>query len=582
MTHRWSVPTDAGGDEAEMRLAAKLRVEPIVARVLLARGRGSDAASWLSPSLRAGLHDPSLLPDLDRAAGRLLDAARSGERIAIYGDYDVDGVTASAILWHVLRAVAPQAELVTYIPHRLDEGYGLHPEAVRTLAGGGSRVIVSVDCGVTAFEAGATARELGVDLIITDHHNLPPEADGVPGAFAVVHPRRAGSAYPFGELCGAGVAFKLAWRIATVAAGGERVDEPMRETLLDLLALAALGTVADIVPLVDENRVIARFGLARVRATAIDGLGALVRASGLAGEAIDAEAAGFKLGPRLNAAGRLGHAREALELLTTATGDRAGEIARMLTSVNAERQSVERRIFEQACAAAEAGGMAADSSRAIVLADERWHPGVVGIVCSRLVRRYRRPSILLRRDNGSCAGSGRSIDGYSLHAGLAASAEHLTRFGGHDMAAGLALETGKLDAFRDAFAAHASAHIDESMLARTLSVDATASLGELSAEAVRRLRGLGPFGRENPPPRLVVRGLRVADAPRPMGQHGKHLALRASAGGGAMRLVAWDWGDRIDRLPAGTRFDAVVEPKLNTWNGVTSVEGELVDARVGG
>ncbi|MEM1164741.1 MAG: single-stranded-DNA-specific exonuclease RecJ [Planctomycetota bacterium] len=581
MTHRWSVRTDAGGDEAEMRLAARLRIEPVVARVLLARRRGDEAESWLTPSLRAGLHDPSHLPDLDRAAARLLDAARSGHPIAIYGDYDVDGVTASAILWHVLRAVVPHALLMTYIPHRLDEGYGVHAGAVRTLAEQGARVIVSVDCGVTAFEPAAAARECGVDLIITDHHNLPPRESGLPDAYAVVHPRLEGSEYPFGELCGAGVAFKLAWRIATMAAGSERVHEPMRETLLDLLALAALGTVADIVPLVDENRVIARFGLARVRTTRIAGLGALVRASGLAGESVDAEAAGFKLAPRLNACGRLGHAREALELLTTAEGDRAGEIARVLTSVNAERQSIERRIFEEACEAAESAGQTEPSARAIVLADERWHPGVVGIVCSRLVRRYHRPSILLHRDNGTCAGSGRSIDGYSLHAGLAASAAHLTRFGGHDMAAGLALETAHLDAFSATFGAHAAEHIDDSMLVRRLDVDAPATLSELSAESVHRLRTLGPFGRENPPPRLVVRDLRIADAPRLMGERGRHLALRASAGGAsAIRLIGWGWGDRAEHLAAGQRIDAVIEPKLNTWNGVTSVEGELVDARV--
>jgi single-stranded-DNA-specific exonuclease len=356
LTHRWIPPdlNDPGGSPESGVATATVgaaRLEPLVARVLLARGKRTyeEIAAFCHPRL-TDLHDPALLPDIDKAAQRLLSALSAGEPIVIYGDYDVDGMTATAILFHTMRAIAPGAPVSTYVPHRLDEGYGLHSEAIEQLAREGARVVVSVDCGVTAFEPATVARRLGLDLIITDHHNLAGEGaastqgdEQLPDAFAVVHPRRKCSAYPFPDLCGAAVAFKLAWRMATTAAGG-RVGDAMRSTLLDMLALAALGTIADIVPLVGENRLIARHGLARLRSTGLQGLATLIEVSGLAGENIDAEHVGFWLGPRLNACGRMGHAREAVELLTTAPPDEARRIATKLTALNEDRQKTERAI----------------------------------------------------------------------------------------------------------------------------------------------------------------------------------------------------------------------------------------------
>ncbi|MBZ0171517.1 MAG: DHH family phosphoesterase, partial [Phycisphaerales bacterium] len=367
----------------------------LLEKVLAVRGV-TDARAFLDPSL-LHLHEPGLLPGIDRACERLLAAARAGEPIVVYGDYDVDGMTATAILYRVLRALEPGADVSTYVPHRLEEGYGLNSAAMLELSGRGARVVVSVDCGITAHEPARVAREVGLDLIITDHHNPPDGGETVPEAYAIVHPRLpfAGAAYPFGELCGAGVAYKIAWRMATMHEGSERVAGPVRTLLLDLLALAALGTVADVVPLVDENRVITRFGLSRCRTTAITGLVALIEAAGLAGEAIDSESVGFRLGPMLNASGRMGHAAEAVELLTTEDRSRADEIARGLCELNEERKRTQLKIFEQAVEMAEAAGMTGDDRRAIVLAHEDWHPGVVGIVCSRLVERYSRPAVLM-------------------------------------------------------------------------------------------------------------------------------------------------------------------------------------------
>ena len=560
----------------------------LVERVLRSRGITEAAAAdrFLQPKL-THLHDPSLIPDLDRAAARLLMAARGGERIAIYGDYDVDGITASAILFHVLRAVAPAADVVTYVPHRIDEGYGLNDAAIRELAEGGARVIVSVDCGVTAVGPARVARECGVDLIITDHHNPPATLAELPEAFAVVHPRRPDSKYPFGELCGAGVAFKVAWRVATLAGSGPKVPESVRAVLMDMLGLAGLGTIADVVPLVDENRAIASFGLVRVRTTSVEGLAALVQASGLGDEKISAMDAGFKIGPRLNACGRMGHAREAVELLTTATGVRAREIAAQLTELNDKRRETERAIFKQACERAEAAGMTGPDHRAIVLADPSWHAGVVGIVCSRMVEKYHRPTILMAMGPQHCHGSGRSIDGFSLHAGLAACATHLMQFGGHDMAAGLRLASDRLEGFTRAFVDHANQRIAATDLVGRVEYDCEARAAELEVATVEGLARLGPFGRGNPPVLLRLTGLRIAHLPQTFGKLNAHLGIQVEAAGGTqrgspLRLVLWKWGHRAAEFRRGMLLEAVVTPVLSEWAGSRRVEGHVSDLRVVG
>lgn len=565
----------------------------LVDRVLAARGidpAAPDAAAFLDPRLNH-LHDPSLMPGVDRAAARLLEALRAGQAIAIYGDYDVDGVTATAILYHMMLALEPGAasRVITYVPHRLEEGYGLNAEAIGELARQGARVIVSVDCGVTAFAPAARARAEGVDLIITDHHNPPAEGEGVPDAYAVVHPRAPGSRYPFADLCGAGVAYKLAWRMATMHERSARLTPALRAMLVDLLAFAALGTIADVVPLVGENRVIARFGLVRVRESPFAGLRALVEASGLDGEKVDTMAVGFRIAPRLNAAGRMGHARDAVELFTTATGERAAQIARELTVQNDARRRVEREILEQACEMAEAAGMTRPDRRAVVLAHENWHPGVVGIVCSKLAERYSRPTILMQRRDGLCSGSGRSVEGFNLHAGLSACAPMLERFGGHDMAAGLHLFEAKLPAFVEAFTAHANGLIDEEMLRPLLRLDCDAALGELTPQAVRELDLLEPFGRDNPRVVLAVRGVRLVER-RTFGSGARHLSvlLRAAdggsgwgSGGPVVRAIAWDRADLAPRLTPGMALDVAARPALSHFGGRTTVEPLIEDLRPG-
>lgn len=573
LTHRWIEPKLNASPSA-----LGIGWPPVVERLLLARGWADREAAlqFCHPRLKDGLHPPSLMPDLDRAAERLLDAARARDHVVIYGDYDVDGICATAILFHVLRAIAPDARLSTYVPHRIDEGYGLSCEAIEHLANDGAAVIVSVDCGATANEPAARARARGIDLIITDHHNL---ASPLPEAYALVHPARD-DAYPYPHLCGAGVAFKLAWRLATMHQGSERVSSEMRETLLDMLALAGLATIADVVPLTGENRIIARFGLSRTKHTRLTGLDALLKAAGLDGQRIGSEEAGFTLGPRLNAIGRLGHAKAAVELFTTAAPDRAAEIASELNALNRARQETERRIFDVAAERAEAAGMTGDGSRGIVLADEDWHPGVVGIVCSRLIGRFHRPAILMQREEGRCRGSGRSIDGFNLHAALVACAEHLDTFGGHDMAAGLALEASKLDAFMAAFLDHCNERIGPELLVPPLTIDCEATLDELNLDAVRHLERLGPFGRDNPEPTFLLRDVRATSDAEPMGAQAKHMCVRVQQGTRQSRMIAWRWGEHREQIRAGAVFDVAVRAKLNEWNGCVSVQPQIRDVRL--
>lgn len=551
---------------------------PLTARVLA--GRPHLSPGDLEPKL-TGLHDPSAIPDLDKAAQTLLEAARGGQCIAIYGDYDVDGTTGSAILHHVLKALAPNARLLHYVPHRLKDGYGVHVHAIEALAARGARVVVTVDCGITAIGPARRARELGLTLIITDHHNPPATVDDLPDAHAVVHPARPDSAYPYSDLCGAGVAFKLAWRLATLAGEGGRATASLRSLLLDLLPLAALGTVADVSPLTGENRVLVSHGLALTRRTRVRGLAVLAERCVREARAISVGDLGFRLGPRINALGRVDHASEAFELLTTNDEARIEAICQTMDRLNAQRQSIEKRIVDRAMAEAHRLGMDRDDHRAIVLAHEDWHPGVVGIACSRLVERFGRPTILMQRGEGQCKGSGRSIPGFNLHGAVEACRHEVLSFGGHNAAIGLAVAPERLDAFTQALVEHANATLSVEDLTPELAIDAHAALGELDEPTIASLERLGPFGRGNPTPRILLRGVRVPQPPTLLGAGGGHLSLFVGDGSGAtLRLVGWGWGRHAEQVRSGTTLDVVVTPRVEEYRGVRSVRGEISDVRI--
>jgi len=563
----------------------------LVPRVLAARGLGADhAATAFIEAKLTGLHEPRLIPDMDRAAQRLLAALHAGDPVVIYGDYDVDGVTSTAILYRMFKLLAPASDVRTYVPHRLEEGYGLNAKAIETLAGEGARVIVSVDCGITAVHPAQVALRRGLDLIITDHHNPPATMADLPAAYAVVHPRRPDSSYPFGELSGAGVAYKLAWRMAAIAGDGERSAPPARTLLVELLAFAALGAIADVVPLVGENRVITKHGLNRLKHSPFTGVRALVDRAGLSGEKVGEWDVGFRLAPRLNACGRMGHAREAVELFITEDAARAAMIADGLEIANDQRRAVEQRIVEQASQMAQQRGMTAPGKHAIVLADPAWHAGVVGICCSRLMERFGRPTILMQMETegpraGEAHGSGRAIEGYNLHAALASCENDLVKFGGHDRAAGLRVRAGRLEAFTEALTAHATANIHADELTLCATADTTAAPSDLDLQAVRRLLELRPFGPGNPGIRLLLRGVKLEQDPRRFGAQGSHLELLVGDGQRRLKLTAWRLGEQLAPggslqrvLARGARIDAIIEPKIDTYGG-EHVVGELIDLR---
>ena len=574
---------------------------PLLGRLLALRGIADDesAKGFMNPRLE-DLQDPAELPGCVAAAKRLVQAVADQQPVVVYGDYDVDGVTAASILWHTLRKLGHEA-VSTYVPHRLEEGYGLNAEAFDRFAAEDVKpLVVSVDCGITAVAVAEHARALGVELIITDHHEFDPAA--LPAATALVHPglpkeltgddasaagaeEEAASGAGVSPLCGAGVAFKLAWQVAREHCGSDRVPAEMKRLLMDVLPLAALGTVADVVPLVGENRVIVARGLARIKDTPWLGLNALLEAAELKSQKVDAYHAGFVLGPRLNACGRMGHAKEAVTLLTDASPRQAEELARFLTQQNDRRRATERKILAQAHEMVAERGDDSPDCRAIVLAHEEWHPGVIGIVASRLVEAYHRPAVLLGidRETGLAKGSARSIDGLDLHAAMSVCAHHCKTFGGHAMAAGLSLEASRIEAYRQELQAAVAERVAEEDLLPKIEIDSEIEFGQCTLAVFRQLERLAPFGRSNPSPRLVVRGATLARPGQRMGGSGKHLSLslRDDEGHG-LRAVGFGLGDLAEELPAGMKVDAVFQPKTNTWRGVTSAELHLLDVRRSG
>jgi single-stranded-DNA-specific exonuclease len=450
----------------------------------------------------------------------------------------------------------------------------LNVEAIRAIAAEGMDLVVTIDCGVTASETAKLACELGVDLIITDHHTPGPE---LPPATVVVHPT-LGGACPNPHLCGAGVAFKVAWAMAQELSGQSRVSAEFRQFLmLVALPLAGLGTIADVVPVTGENRIIARHGLAALRAAPLPGLRALIESARLTGSSIDGYDVGFKLAPRLNAAGRMGHARLAVELLTRADDNRAREIALYLEEHNRARQSKERKITQEAFKLVERLGLDGDANRAIVLVGEGWHAGVIGLVASRVVDRYRKPTIVISLEDGVGQGSGRSIERLDMAAALRACSEHLTTFGGHRMAAGLRIDAGCIEAFTEAFVDHANRRLTAADLVPRLRIDAEASLDELDLETVGTIAQMGPFGEGNPRPLLATDWLDLADEPRCVGKSGDHLQAVFAQSGAVIRAIAFGQAEVACQLKRHRKCRVAFEPIINEFNNRRSVELQVVD-----
>lgn len=558
MQKKWSIKTAA--DARCEDLSGNLGVGSITARILIGRGIATveEGMLFLAPSLSAMI-DPFQLKGMQAAVERVLLARKTGETVCIYGDYDVDGITGTALLVSFLR----QAGLACnyFIPNRFDDGYGLNEVALQQIVDSGASLIISVDCGITAVNEAAFCRQAGVDLIILDHHT---PGERIPEATAVVNPLQPGCPYPFKMLAGVGVAFNLLVALRSrmrqeglFGAG----DEP---DLRDWLDLVALGTIADVVPLVGQNRTYAFFGLQKLEHSRRPGISALKKVAGIM-ETVSCGQVGFRLAPRLNAAGRMESAVPGVELLLGTNIEECSVIADELDTANAERQRVERCIFEEAAAAVDGGG-AYPACRSIVLASREWHQGVIGIVASRLVERYHRPAILIAVDEqGGAKGSGRSIPGFHLLEALVACSGHLERFGGHRYAAGVGLKAENIDRFAAAFEAASGQILGDRELVPALDIDIDVRPAEVDLALADELKRMEPFGAGNPEPTLMLRNVTVVER-RIVGDG--HLKLRVSAGGRVFNAIAF----RQAECPTDGKLDIAFFPEANRWNNATTLQ----------
>jgi single-stranded-DNA-specific exonuclease len=546
----WTLPDCPPSAQAE--LVRALGISELTAAVLVRRGYTDPAVAQRFLAGEQPPHDPFLLGDMEAACVAIRAAVGQRRRICVHGDYDVDGIAATALAVLLLRELG--AEVAWHLPSRFDEGYGVRSETLARLADEGCGLVLTADCGITAVAEVAEAKERGLDVIVTDHHRPGETLPECP----IVATRP--STYPFPELCGTGVVYKLGQALF-----GAESDVPRRH--LDLVALA---TIADVVPLVDENRSLAIAGLRAVARTTKPGLRALMQSAGVDPAAVDAGAVGFRLAPRLNAAGRLGHPREALELLLTDDEAEARRLADSLEELNRERQAVEARILREAVAQVEEWPPDKRARRAYAVAGADWHEGVIGIVASRLVERYHRPVVLIAGAEGDWKGSGRSIPAFDLHAALGACSGLLGRWGGHRAAAGLSIPEENVDAFAEAFARHAGAALDEEDLEPVISIDAVVARdAQLSLDLCAELARLAPFGLGNPAPALLAPGCKLAELAT-VGE-GKHLRFRIRRddrdGGSA---IAFGQGSRLDALRPDVLYDVAFRLEENHWNGAVS------------
>jgi single-stranded-DNA-specific exonuclease len=549
-------------------LARALSIHPLAARVLATRGLADPAAAgrFLAPRL-SDLPDPFGMKGMEAAVARIVRAVEAGERIACYGDYDVDGVTSTVLLAGFLRAAGGDA--VTYTPHRLVEGYGLNAVAVGRLAGQGVRLIVTLDCGITSVPEVQEAALLGLDVVVVDHHTAPVE---LPAAAAILNPHQPGCGYPSKHLAAVGVTFCLALalrrRLRERGRFGEARPEPNLREALDLVAL---GTIADVVPLVEVNRILVHFGLDELSRSRRPGLRALKHVAGMAeGTPVTAGQVGFRLGPRINAAGRLADAGRGVRLLLSDDPAAAAALAEDLDRENRARQEIERQMLEEALA--DAQGRVRGGARGLVLSRDGWHPGVVGIVAARVAERFHRPAVLVGVADGVGKGSGRSIDGFHLYDALAACGAHLARFGGHRHAAGLTLEPGKLPAFREAFERFAAERLAPEDLVPRCRIEGWVDAAELDERAAEGLARLAPFGAGHAEPLFAVRA-RPAGA-RTVGAGGAHLKLRLGPG---LEAIGFSLGERL--ALCGGEVEAAVAIGFDEWDGSRRLQARIRDIR---
>lgn len=559
MTKKWE--TYSVDSNVIEEISSKNNISLLLARVLVNRGINTDEKiqKFLYPSLD-DLNDPYMLNDMDVAVKRINQAIEQKEKITIYGDYDVDGITSITILKRFLDENGIIVDY--YLPNRLEEGYGLNNNALQKIKERGTTLLITVDCGISAYDEIEFAKSLGIDVIVTDHHECPAV---LPDTFAVVDPKRPDSTYPFNSLAGVGVTFKLIHALSI------SMNLPS-ESYLKYLDIVCLGTVADIVPLIEENRVIVKYGLEYIQKTKNIGLKALINLSGYT--EIDSSAISFGLAPRINACGRMGEADIAVEMLLTSDEKKAAEIANKLQEKNKERQEVEKGIMADAVAKIEEAKMYKDN--AIVVGSENWYHGVIGIVASKITELYYKPSILVCFDDEMGKGSGRSIEGFDLHEALNVASEYLQKFGGHEMAIGLSVEKNKFNDFKEAIIKYANEKITEEFIP-VIKIDAEINTKEVSGKTIQDLKLLEPYGENNMPPIFMYKNIKV-DSIRTL-SNDKHLKLNVKDGNIVFDAIAFNMGDKKDSIRMGDKVDILFHLEINKFNGRETIQLNVKDIK---
>lgn len=548
--YQWkTLPCDQA---AAAELERRLKLPPLVASLLVTRGLADpeEAAAFLAGSME-DLHDPFLLSGMREAVPRIRQALENRERILIYGDYDADGVSSTALMICLMRHVG--ADFEYYIPHRSKEGYGLHIPPLQQARERGVKLVLTVDTGISAVDQIAFAKEAGMDVIVTDHHEPPSR---LPEAYALINPKLPYCSYPFKGLAGVGVAYKLATALL-----GEEVPASWTE-------LAALGTIADLMPLTDENRAIVRSGLRSMANSPFPGMTALLKTAGWKSGEVSAMNVAFGLAPRINASGRMSHADRAVKLLVTELAEEAEAAALELDILNKERQELVEQIVQEALSGLEAKAAAGKLPDVIVVAGEGWNVGVVGIVASKILERYYRPTLVLgiHPETGECKGSARSIPGFDIYEALTECADLLDHFGGHPSAAGMSLSREHLAEFERRLNEFAAGVLLPEHFVPTMVNDLECSLSEISLRAIEQMEALAPFGMGNPCPRLLIRGAKLVEC-KPIGKDGKHLRLTVAQNNTTMEAVAFGKGELAIMLAEEAELDIVAEAGINEWNG---------------
>ena len=548
-------------EEKVNEFSKKNNVSRLLSKVMLSRGFTDDAEvqKFLHPKLDE-LYDPFLINDMDIAVNRIMEACERKEKVTIYGDYDVDGITSIAVLKSFLLEQGMNVD--HYLPSRLEEGYGLNNDAIKKIYEQGTKLLITVDCGISAFNEIEYANELGIEVIVTDHHECPEK---LPNALAVLDPKREDSTYPFSSLAGVGVSFKLIQAISYKL----NLD---RKKYLKYLDIVCLGTVADIVPLLDENRIIVNYGLILMRQTRKVGLQELIVASGYS--KIDSTSISFGLAPRLNACGRMGKADLALELILTTDREEARKIALELNEINKERQEVEKRIISEAIETIERDKLYENGI--IVVNNENWHHGVICIVASKNTETYYKPSILICMENGKGKGSGRSIEGFDLHGALSKCDDLLDKFGGHEMAIGLSIDESNLnDLKKRLFEIAKESNIEE--MQPVIKIDAEVTSDDVSFETIKELEALEPFGEANPSPVFMYRNLKV-DSVRAL-SNAKHLRLVLKDNNFRYDAIAFNMGEKRHSIDIGNKVDIAHSLEINHFNNMDKIQFNLKDIK---